>query len=497
MNADASATVAGILISLLAVAAVYVWTAIALSAVFRKSGEEAWKAWVPVLNVIVLLQLGGLSPWLVLMALVPVLGGIALWVVVVIACYRVNVAFGYGAGMTVLAALLFPVWATVLGFGSARWVGAEPAPGVRRSVGPTDVPVPGSSPADAGPPPPGDTPAGNAWAPTAPATMRPAPPVPPVPQVPPAPSAPSPDEPRAAPVAAAEEPISFVPVTGASRPVPPASFDFTEPSHPGAPHRPADPSPVLDEESAPAPASSARANQNWGGFDLGAVVELTGEVTAAVSGAPQPIAAVPGVAAERPDEESDQRPAVTRVPAARPTPEVEPWAPARSPLPEGDAFPEASGEVSAVAGAPDAGTPRSARTSVSAQHVLPEIPDGVDETVIANRRKAKWSIVLPSGGLVELAADIVLVGRRPARSTAYPDAQLVVIDDGTVSKTHMRLERNGDEWSVTDLHSTNGTILIASDGAEREIPPGAAHRAPARMLLGDAELRLLADDSSR
>ena len=97
MNADASATVAGILISLLAVAAVYVWTALALSAVFRKSGEQAWKAWVPVLTVVVLLQLGGLSPWLVLMALVPVLGGIALWVVTVIACYRINTAFGFGA----------------------------------------------------------------------------------------------------------------------------------------------------------------------------------------------------------------------------------------------------------------------------------------------------------------------------------------------------------------------------------------------------------------
>nr|BFF09099.1 hypothetical protein GCM10025699_04020 [Microbacterium flavescens] len=277
----------------------------------------------------------------------------------------------------------------------------------------------------------------------------------------------------------------------------PAAFDYTEPSHPNIPPRPADPSPVLGEESAPAPATSARANQNWGGFDLGAVVELTGEVTAAVSGAPHPIAAVPGVAADQPDEDSDPRPAVTRVPAARPAPTVEPWAPARSPLPEGDAFPEASGEVSAVAGAPDAGTPRSARTSVSAQHVLPEIPDDVDETVIANRRKGKWSLQLPTGSSVDLDADVVLVGRRPARSTAFPDAQLVVVDDGTVSKTHLRLERNGDEWSVTDLHSTNGTILIASDGAEREIPPGAAHRAPARLLLGDAELRLLADDTSR
>ena len=58
-------------------AALYVWIALALSAVFRKSGEEAWKAWVPILNAVVLLQLGGLSGWLLLLGLVPFLGWLA------------------------------------------------------------------------------------------------------------------------------------------------------------------------------------------------------------------------------------------------------------------------------------------------------------------------------------------------------------------------------------------------------------------------------------
>ncbi len=35
--------------------------------VFRKSGEESWQAWVPVLNLVVLLRLGGLSGWLLLL----------------------------------------------------------------------------------------------------------------------------------------------------------------------------------------------------------------------------------------------------------------------------------------------------------------------------------------------------------------------------------------------------------------------------------------------
>ena len=30
--------------------AIYVWTALALGAVFRKAGEASWKAWVPLYN---------------------------------------------------------------------------------------------------------------------------------------------------------------------------------------------------------------------------------------------------------------------------------------------------------------------------------------------------------------------------------------------------------------------------------------------------------------
>lgn len=490
---DASRVVVPILLGLIAFAALYVWTALALSAVFRKSGEESWKAWVPVLNVVVLLQLGGLSGWLVLLALIPIVGALALWVAQVVACYRINVSFGYGAGMTVLAALLFPVWATVVGFGSARWLGAEQAPGARRStIEPVETGTAASS-ADAGPPPKLQTSAAvGGWAPSASAPASPAEePVPPVPP-PPAPSPSSAPASAASASEAPEEPISFVPLTSAS--APPAAAPTAAAPTADAPPVPPLPDDVLAEPSAPAPASRARANQGWGGFDLGAVGELTSEVTAAVAGAPSPVSAVPrddpGAAAPTP--------AVTRVPAARPASGGEPWAPSRSPFPESDAFPEASGEVSAVVGAPNAGIPRSARASVSAQHVRPDVPESeVDHTVVANRRKAQWALVLPTGSSVTLVADIVLVGRRPAPSTAYPDAQLVEVHDGTVSKTHLRLERDGDDWSVTDLHSTNGTVLIASDGAEREIPPGAAHRAAARLLLGDAELRLAPDDASR
>lgn len=102
----------------------YVWMALALSALFRKAGEDAWKGWVPFVNLATVLKLGGFSPWLVLLTLVPPLG-LAVYVLIVIAAHRINLAFGYRGGMTVLAALLFVVWASVLGFGSARWIAAS------------------------------------------------------------------------------------------------------------------------------------------------------------------------------------------------------------------------------------------------------------------------------------------------------------------------------------------------------------------------------------
>uniref|UniRef100_UPI0025EA7C27 DUF5684 domain-containing protein n=1 Tax=Microbacterium sp. TaxID=51671 RepID=UPI0025EA7C27 len=121
---DSTAVGLGMLTFLLIVV-LYVWTALALSAVFRKSGEQPWKAWVPILNQVVLLQRGRFSGWLFLLVLVPFVGPVIVWALLVAACYRINVAFGHGVGMTVLAALALPVWASILGFGPARWLGTE------------------------------------------------------------------------------------------------------------------------------------------------------------------------------------------------------------------------------------------------------------------------------------------------------------------------------------------------------------------------------------
>jgi hypothetical protein len=551
MNAtDATAAVVGTLVSLLLFAGFYVWMALALSAVFRKSGVEPFKAWVPILNTVVVLQLAGLSPWLVVLAFIPILN-IAFLVVFAIALYRVNVAFGYGVGMTVLGLLLFPVWASIVGWGSARWVGRETDAASRAGAGLRRTSSDGADPATAGDggsrpetrafPAAAAGAAGDfaplAFAPPAPrapadftAEAHPSAPASavedraPVPPMPPAP-APSP-----APAAAARPDIAAAPAAA-------ARFDVaTEqpaaaPSGEGEPHGAWTPPAVPGRPLAATPVNGngngahhpeAEEMDRWQGFELDAA-DLSDEVTGAFPEAPGPISAVPaaGPAAPVPPivaanaaprrtsaeihpapaaatSEDIVRPPVTRVPVADGDGgHREPWAPARSPLSDADAFPEASGPVSAINGAPEAGAPRSARSSVSAFHEKPEIPDEQDvfeETIIARRKRTDWTLVPPTGDPVALSAEVVILGRRPAGDPTFPGAQLVSIQDGTVSKTHARLRLRGDRWYVTDLDSTNGVLFATVMGTEVEAPPGEEVEAGDRFLLGDAEVRLKRSD---
>ncbi len=386
-----------------AVAAVlYVWTAVALAAVFDKSGAAPWRAWVPLYNLSVLLRLGGLSGWLVLLLLLPVFGVLFVWAAVTTAAHRIGAEFGYRAGMTVLAAVMLPAWASVIGFGSAA---ALPSRGEPTTPAPRDdeswrdlSPDFGWSVFDRQP----------AYA--APESAEP-------------PAAPEFPEPRVGPESAAPES--------------------------------ADPPAVRD------PAPVARSND-----------------TAPITSWWMP--AEPGNPPASPPAEPVRRTRMLREPYQ----------------PEGEGFPEESGEVSAVVGAPVAGAPRAASAAVSAfRPAAAEDPDGDvrdDDTMIAARRRPRWALELPDGSEVELTADAVVLGRRPAAPSQAPAAQLVGIADATrtVSKTHALLRRHGETWTIADLDSTNGVVVVDGSGAERELAPGASLALESVFLLGDAQVRM-------
>ncbi|MGR6743289.1 DUF5684 domain-containing protein [Microbacterium sp. F1-18] len=120
-SANESLLILLVVLSTVLGAVLYVWTALALAGLFRKTDEEPWQGWVPVLNIAVVLRIAEFSPWLVLIGLFPVAGPLVVYVLLVISANRIGRGFGVGPGMTVLAALLFVVWASILGLGPARW----------------------------------------------------------------------------------------------------------------------------------------------------------------------------------------------------------------------------------------------------------------------------------------------------------------------------------------------------------------------------------------
>jgi eukaryotic-like serine/threonine-protein kinase len=70
----------------------------------------------------------------------------------------------------------------------------------------------------------------------------------------------------------------------------------------------------------------------------------------------------------------------------------------------------------------------------------------------------------------------VRIGRRDPRQHHYPELDLAEHDRGIASRNHAVIDRDGDYYTLTDLGSTNGTLL---NGAM------IAQRAPQRLRPGD------------
>lgn len=187
-------------------------------------------------------------------------------------------------------------------------------------------------------------------------------------------------------------------------------------------------------------------------------------------------------------------------PRMRRSPEVE----------DPDAYLELTGEVSAVVGSPTAGAPRSALGAVSAQHRRAEFDDDIDDaptaivsrarldddldqTVISRRSvRPTWELVPESGSPIALTASVVILGRKPSFDPDFPGAQLLALPGNppTVSKSHARIEQQGDAWIVTDLGSTNGVLVRTLMGDEVEVEQGSQLDGGERFFLGDEEFHL-------
>lgn len=92
----------------------YIFSSIAMSKVAKELGHEnPWFAWVPVLNMIQLFQLGGFNPLLLLLVFIPAIGALAILIISIIALANIFEKRGYDK-LLILVYAFIPFGALVL-----------------------------------------------------------------------------------------------------------------------------------------------------------------------------------------------------------------------------------------------------------------------------------------------------------------------------------------------------------------------------------------------
>ena len=114
-------------------ALVYVITALLLGLIFKKFGEPAWKAWVPVYNNWVMLELGDQAGWWSILMFIPIVNIVAV-VFTYIAYYKIGLKLGKPGAFVLWAIFLPIVWVIWLAVdksrpvadGDANQIGSQP-----------------------------------------------------------------------------------------------------------------------------------------------------------------------------------------------------------------------------------------------------------------------------------------------------------------------------------------------------------------------------------
>ena len=447
-SGDMALGVIAALVYFVVLAGVYVWTSLALSKVFAKLGVEGWKAWVPLLNTIEVFKLGGYPAWNVVWFFVPIAAiyGFVLWV---ISLHRINLRFGKEVGMTVLAALVFPVWATIIGFGSAevptgtdRRIAGAPWGGEAQPAAPSSLASPFGSPAASATSPVLDYPA----SPAPPAYQQSAPPV---------------YQQAAPPAYQQAPPVAPPPVTPQPVATPPAPEPVAAPA----------PAPAAPAPAEPAAPEAPPAANPW-------AAPGTSSIPAAPAPQPATISAPPPVPA----------PEVVVAPVTPPEPVLTPTPP-----------PAAEWQQAPAPAVADSVDPAESDPSSDSTVIIGGGEVDLDEderTIVVNRTPViKWHLVTSAGERLPLIGEDVVLGRKP---TAADGGIPIAVPDPTktLSRVHARLTRRDDEWTITDLNATNGVLIVDAAGLETELPAGSSAVIDRTFVLGEVRLSIDFDAES-
>jgi len=97
----------------------YVIGALAFYGIFKKANKTPWAAFVPFYNFYILLEVVGRPGWWLILYFIPFVN----LVVFIIVMIDLAKSFGKGGGYAVGLIFLFWIFAMILGFGSAQYMG--------------------------------------------------------------------------------------------------------------------------------------------------------------------------------------------------------------------------------------------------------------------------------------------------------------------------------------------------------------------------------------
>lgn len=104
---------------------VYILAVIAMWKVFTKAGKPGWASLIPVYNMVVMYQIVGLNPWLLLLYLIPFVNWIAALVLSIMLNVKLAKVYGKSTGFAIGLIFLNPIFLLILGFGDAKYIGCE------------------------------------------------------------------------------------------------------------------------------------------------------------------------------------------------------------------------------------------------------------------------------------------------------------------------------------------------------------------------------------
>jgi len=111
---------------LIIIIAIFVYRTLLRCVIYKNAKRQAWAPFVPIYRNIVMLKICNMSPWWLLLLLVPVIGWIILWIVHVASRFMLAEGFGRGPIFAFGLWLLAPIFETVLVFArKIKYIGFE------------------------------------------------------------------------------------------------------------------------------------------------------------------------------------------------------------------------------------------------------------------------------------------------------------------------------------------------------------------------------------